>query len=624
MKTRTQKLLGLFAVAMICLARTGAAQQVRAELSQDNAGVGQPVRLNISITGGRGAQVPQQLNIDGIDARFIGKSEQMQWQMNGGGVSSTATSTYSYMIVPLRQGEFTIPPISIAVGGKTVKTSPLTLRVSGGQGIPVLPAIPVPQSQTGRQSVSPAPPAQTTPRSPRGSQQEETKIAFGDLIIPKKTVYVGEVVPVELRFYFDAHYPVRLPDRPAFAGDGFTVMRFSKPIEKQQEVAGRIYNVVIFQTALSAAKAGTLEISPANMDSQIQLPGRSGMDDFFGGFFGNMMSSGDIRHTTVSTQSAKLEVKPLPKEGQPENFSGAIGQFSLQASAAPKQAAAGDPISLNVTVSGRGNFDAMGAPVLLESDGWRTYPPGEKFEASQSDPIGFNGEKRFEYMLVAREDRSKTPIAEFSFFDPSLEKYVTIKSTSIAVTAKGGAAEQAAVAAATPGPQAQITPGASSAPVHDESPLASNFSPASFTSFAQDRRFLVVNGALAAVWSAALLFGLGRIAAASPIAMQSAARRDSRKLLRRMEDPQCGLEQFFHMAEKFVHSRLAPNGSNSDVRELLENSNVSDQTKSVVRTVLNRHDESRYSASGLPSKLDAEERKQIVDQLRGFDHELRR
>ena len=87
MKARTQKLLSLFALVMICMVRTGAAQQVRAELSQDYAGVGQPVRLNISVTGGRGAQVPQQLNIEGIDARFIGKSEQMQWQMSGGGVT---------------------------------------------------------------------------------------------------------------------------------------------------------------------------------------------------------------------------------------------------------------------------------------------------------------------------------------------------------------------------------------------------------------------------------------------------------------------------------------------------------------------------------------------------------
>ena len=588
MKARMQKLVLLFVLAVFGVTRAGEAQQVRAELSQDYAAVGQPVRLNISVTGGRGAQVPQQLNIDGIDARFVGKSEQMQWQMGKGGVNSSATSIYSYIIVPLRQGEFTIPAIPMVIAGKTVTTSPLKLSVSGGRGnVPVLPAIPVPQRQKGQQSVPP-PAAQATPRSARGSQQDESKIAFGDLIIPKKSVYVGEVVPVELRFYFDASYPVRLPDRPTFSGDGFTVMRFSKPIEKQQEVGGRAYNLVIFQTALTAAKAGSLEISPATMESQIQLPGRSGMDDFFGGFFGNMLSAGDVRQTTVSTQSAKLEVKPLPKDGQPENFSGAIGQFSLQAAAAPKQAAAGDPISLNVTVSGRGNFDAMGAPVLLDAEGWRTYPPGEKFEASQSDPIGFNGEKRFEYMIVAREDRSKTPIAELSFFDPAIEKYVTVRSNAVAVTAKGGKVDPSPVAAATSTPQPQIAP-SPAAPVEVEDQLASDYTPASFSSFAYNRSFLIVNGALAATWSAALLIGLGRIAATSSFAKESAFRRNKRALLRKMEDPQCGPEQFFRNAEQFLQACLSNNGTRSDLGELLERSKVGDQSKAAVRTILSRY-----------------------------------
>jgi BatD DUF11 like domain len=624
MKARMQKLVALFLLAMIALAGAGKAQQVRAELSQDYAAVGQPVRLNISVTGGRGAQVPQQLNVDGVDARFVGKSEQMQWQMGKGGVNSNATSTYSYIIVPLRQGDFTIPAIPIVVSGKTLKTSPLKLSVSGGRGnVPVLPAIPVPQRQKGQQSVSPPPTAQATPRSARGSQQDETKIAFGDLIIPKKTVYVGEVVPVELRFYFDASYPVRLPDRPTFSGDGFTVMRFSKPIEKQQEVGGRTYNLVIFQTALTAAKAGSLEISPATMESQIQLPGRSGIDDFFGGFFGNMLSTGDVRQTTVSTQSAKLEVKPLPKDGQPENFSGAVGQFSLQASAAPKQAAAGDPISLNVTVVGRGNFDAMGAPVLVDAEGWRTYPPGEKFEASQSDPIGFNGEKRFEYMIVAREDRSKTPIAELSFFDPAVEKYVTVRSNGIAVTAKGGKVDSSPVAAASATPQPQATP-IPAVPIQTEDQLASDYSPGSFTSFAYNRTFLMVNGTLAAAWSAALLFGLGRIAATSSFAQESAYRRHNRALLRKMEDPQCAPEQFFRNAEQFVHGCLSTNGTNSDLDELLERSKVSEESKAAVRTILSRYDEWKYSPSDAPPRLEAAERQQLIAQLKGFDHELRK
>jgi BatD DUF11 like domain len=617
MKTRTVKLPGLFAILLFGLIPTGEAQQVQAELSQEYCGVGQPVRLNILVTGARGAQVPQQLNIDGIDARFIGKSEQMQWQMKGGGMNSTSTSTFSYLIVPLRQGDFTIPPIPVTIGGKTIKTSPLTLNVVGGQGVPVRPAIPVPKSQTGRQSVSPPPSAQATPRS-QDSQSEEKRITFGDLIIPKKTLYVGEVVPVELRFYFDAGYPARLPDRPMFSGEGFTVMPFSKPIEKQQEVDGRVYNVVIFQTAISAAKAGTLEISPATIESQVQVPNRppAGFDDFFGGFLGNMLS-GDIRQITVRTQSAKLEVKPLPKDGRPEDFSGAVGQFSLQASATPKQAAAGDPISFNVTVSGRGNFDAMAPPVLLDAEGWRSYPPGEKFEASPSDPVGFNGEKRFEFMIVAREDRSKTPVAQLSFFDPSLEKYVTLKSTAIEVTAKG-TVDPTAVAAAAPA--AQPTPAATPGAIQQESLLASDFSSGSFAPFIHDRRFLIANCALAVVWSVALTFGLGRAVAVSSFAKKSAARRGSRKLFRKMENPDCTPEQFLNLAGEFVSSRLKSNGARSDVSELLENSRASDTTKSAVRTILSRHDEGRYSANGV--KLDAAERKLILDQLKTFDHEI--
>ncbi len=617
MKTGTVKLFGFFSILLLGLISTGRTQQVEAELSQEYSGVGQPVRLNISVTGGRGAQIPQQLNIDGIDARFIGKSEQMQWQMKGGGVNSTATSTFSYLIVPLRPGDFTIPPIPVTIGGKTVKTVPLTLHVMGGQGVPVRPAIPVPKSQTGRQSVSPPSSAQTPPRS-QGSQSEERKITFGDLIIPKKTLYVGEVVPVELRFYFDASYPARLPDRPIFAGEGFTVMPFSKPNEKQQEVDGRVYNVVIFQTAISAAKAGTLEVAPATIESQVQVPSRSpsGFDDFFGGFFGNMMS-GDIRQITVRTQSAKLEVKPLPKDGRPEDFSGAVGQFSLQAIAAPKQAAAGDPISFNVAVSGRGNFDAMAPPVLLDAEGWRSYPPGEKFAASPSDPVGFNGEKRFEFMIVAREDQSKTPVAQLSFFDPSLEKYVTIKSTAIEVTAKG-TADPAAVAAATPA--AQPAPAASPVAIPQESLLAPDFSPASFTPFAHGRSFLVANGALAVVWSVALMFGLGRAAAASSLAKKSAARRESRKLFRRMQDPDCTPEQFLDMAGEFICDRLKSNGAPADVSELLENSRASEETKLAMGTVLSRRDEGRYSANG--ARLDAAERKLILDQLKTFDHEM--
>ena len=90
-----------------------------------------------------------------------------------------------------------------------------------------------------------------------------------------------------------------------------------------------------------------------------------------------------------------------------------------------------------------------------------------------------------------------------------------------------------------------------------------------------------------------------------------------------MEDPQCDPEQFFRAAEQFVHGCLADNGSSADARDLLESCKASDQTKAAVRNVLNRCDECKFSANGA-RKLDATERQQILGQLKGFDHEVRK
>jgi hypothetical protein len=612
--------LGAAALLLACAVPVRA-QQVQAALAQETAAVGQPVQLNISITGGSGVRLPDRINIEGLDIRFAGKSEQTQVTMNNGRLNAVTSAIYTYMIIPIKPGTFTIPALSLQVAGKVLKTAPLTLTVGGTPGgtlpgnVPVLPAIPVPQSQ-GR--AMPGQPQVAQPQNPNPPSEDE--IAYGDFVLPRKTAFVGEVVPVEIRFFFNADYPVRLQDKPSFTGDGFTVMNFTKPVQREQEINGQRYNVVTFQTAITPAKAGTLEISPAEIESQIQFPfsGHSRQDDFFGGLFGSM---GDRRDLTVKTKPISLEVKALPKEGRPADFGGAIGQFSIAGSANPRKAAAGDALSLNVTVSGRGNFDAMGAPVLIEDEGWRTYPPGEKFVPSPSDPIGFNGEKRYEYMILAREDRSLTPVAEFTYFDPSLEKYVTLKTPPVAVEAKGGGspapapavAAAAAPTAQTPAPAAAATPEETGEP----GVLARNFSPATFEPFAKNKVFLAVNGALALTWAAALLFGIGRVVSQSKSAREAAARKETRKLLHKMAPTSCATEQFYQHAADFVAARL---GSHS--REALESAPVSAETKSAVAGILDTHDEMKYSTTGSAPALSVEDRRRMVAQLKSFDEEL--
>ena len=91
-----------------------------------------------------------------------------------------------------------------------------------------------------------------------------------------------------------------------------------------------------------------------------------------------------------------------------------------------------------------------------------------------------------------------------------------------------------------------------------------------------------------------------------------------------MEDPQCGPEQFFRNAEQFLQACLSNNGRRSDLGELLERSKVGDQSKAAVRTILSRYDEWKYSPSDAPPRLEVAERQQLVAQLKGFDHELRK
>ena len=615
---RATKLIALGTLSLLTAATALRAQQVQATLSNDTVSVGQPVQLDVSVTGGQ-AKVPAQLTVDGLDIRQMGQSQNVQMSLDNGRFNATTTTVYTYLVMPLREGTFTIPAIAVNVAGsKTLKTAPQTLRVASGVGggggsMPVRPAIPAPQTQrpqTVPPQVQQLPPAQT-------QQPQDDRPVFGTILIPKKSAYVGEVVPVELRFYVDEQYPCNAPLPPRLSGDGFTVMKMSDMKLRKQEVNGRLYNVAVFQTALIPAKAGMLTIPEATLPIEIQVPlrGTRDMADLLSGLMGQPMS---VKETVVQTQPEELEAKALPREGRPEDFSGAIGQFSMLSTASPKKTSAGDPVSLNVVVSGRGNFEAMGAPTLAENEGWRTYPPKEKFEPTAGDVIGFNGKKNYEFMLLAREDQSKTPDVKFAFFDPEIGKYVELKNDAIAVNARGSSAAgntQIAVAsAATPTPAAQATPAqpAPSLPQPGDE-LAKNFAPAEYTSLFQQKEFLIANGAVAVAWCAALIFAIGRMASRSSLAHKSARRREAKQILHQMEGSE--KTEFYQRAEEFIALQFG-GIITSDAHAALERSSLSEERKEALREVLARNQELKYSAGYAPGGLDAEERKRVLDTLK--------
>ncbi len=442
----------LAALLLVMSVRGSAEVAVTAELSRPDVSLGDMAELQVRVSGTQGANVPRELAVEGLQIRLTGQSTQVQ--MVNFKVSSSVL--YSYVVMPLRAGTFTIPSIPVTAEGKQYRTAPVSLTVHAGGG--AVPGIAAPPPQ----QIAPQMPGMP-PRPIRNAAQaqDQVRLAFGEIQCLKRTIYAGEMVPVEIRFYFDARNQVQVRGKVDFGGEGVIAERFPDPGESREERDGAIYNVLTFRTLLSAVKPGTINLSPAKIDCQIQLPGAlpPGFDDpVFQQLLGGQSPFNQTKDIAVKTEPLRLEVLPLPKEGRPASFAGAVGQFDLDAVVQNPRPAPGDPVTLTVKIGGKGNFKGMGAPVLTGSDGWRSYPPTDKFDAT--DVLSYTGVKAFDFTLIAQEPRQSTPAAEFSYFDPVTAKYVTLASKPLPVDASPGSPVNQAALPAGPAPGATASPAA--------------------------------------------------------------------------------------------------------------------------------------------------------------------
>ena len=408
---------------------------VTAVLSNSQATVGETVDLQIKVTGPGDAQPPEEISIDGLEIRSTGTSRQFEIH----NFSTSSSVTYNYTILPLRAGRFTIPPQTVHAGGKILRTPELALNVADAPG------------------------QQTTTRPGRSAQNPQNQSAkagdlvFAELVVPKKTAYVGEIVPVQIRMGFDARVHPRLTEPPEITGQGFTSQKLQQSSQNLETINGRPFEVVTFKTAIAAARAGKFEIGPVKAKAQVVVPRRRNAprsrspfdlfdldDPFSDPFFSNPFAQmGERRDIQISSDPVALEVKPLPPNAPP-SFSGAIGSFTMAIDAKPKSVQVGDPITVTTTISGRGNFDRVNAPLLEDDRGWHKYPPSSKFK--QDDEVGISGTKTFETVVSPNENKQSLPLLAFSYFDPAKEQYVTLHSEPMAITVQGGAAAPAVAA----------------------------------------------------------------------------------------------------------------------------------------------------------------------------------
>jgi hypothetical protein len=398
-----------------------------ASLDRDTLTLGESATLSLAFEGGSPNRVPAP-SVPGLQIAQAGTSQNMSW-VNG---AMSATVTVSFSVTPQHAGEFTIPALTADVNGQQLSTAPLKFIVSKAA----------------------APSA--------AAVNSGSEVAFLKLNFPKQKVYAGESIVARLELYLRDDVQnfgnFQITSSPT---DGFSA---GKTVELQNQrrrvqVGSRVYTEIPLALPLTAVKTGALALGPFTASAVVVLPAQNqGGNPLF-----QMFNQGEQKQVTLATETLNIESLPLPEQNKPANFTGAVGQFDLAASAGPTTVTVGDPVTVRVQISGRGALDA----VTLPEQGWqnfKTYPPTTKLETT--DQFGFQGTKTFEQIISPlNNDVHELPALTFSFFNPEDGQYHTLTQPAVPLTVKA--------AGATPLPQMAATK-SEEKPAQDILPIKEN------------------------------------------------------------------------------------------------------------------------------------------------------
>src|SRR5690606_31079366 len=310
--------------------------------------------------------------------------------------------TYSYFLSPKQRGSFTIKQATIEIDGEIYKTTPQTIVVTA--------AVDRPNDDNNPDTIA------------SNSIHLVAEVSNGN-------PYLNEAITVVYKLYVSPDTGVRNwreIDNPRY--NDF----WSQNIDiKNLKVLNGTYKgedyryVVLRKTVLYPQKTGKLDIEPLSLDVTVEVP--TNRRDVFGGRLFTQT------HKVVTAGSRAINVKALPEEGKPADFTGAVGQFDFNVIPSKTDLKASESFTLKVDVKGKGNLKLFELPQLNLPGSLEVYEP-EFDEQISTNISGMQGKVTNNYTIVPQY-KGKYPIpgVSFSYFDPKAKKYKTISSQEILI-----------------------------------------------------------------------------------------------------------------------------------------------------------------------------------------------
>ncbi|MFQ5952265.1 MAG: BatD family protein [Candidatus Omnitrophota bacterium] len=419
MKNQNSKGKIFIACVFFCCLAVGLAiaqqeERLDATLERDSVSLGNPVYLYVTFYGSKNISPPNIPTVDGLRIKYVGPSTKIS--VINGRVSQSIT--HSYLVIPLEEGDFEIGPFSVKYNDEVYRANPVVLMARESP----VPRLRRPSGKARRVSVSTEPAEPSVPYS--GDR------VFLAMEVEKKKMYINEIIPVTIKLYVSN---LRLKDieYPEFSHEGFSAGPYAEPQRSMAVVKGMRYDTLVFKRNIFGIKEGEYVLGPARIKCEVverRQPStrpssrRSIFDD---DFFSSMLGRFQTYPLQLKSKDIPVTILPFPEKGRPEGFQGAVGDFHMDAKAKPGKVKVGDPIVLQMIISGKGSLDTVTAPQLKGDDAFKTYEPQVSIKT---------GKKIYEQVIIPKTDEvSFLPEISFSFLNPKTGEYKTIKKDNIPI-----------------------------------------------------------------------------------------------------------------------------------------------------------------------------------------------
>lgn len=414
---RTVAVLPRFVLLLLGLLMFGAAAAAATfttSLDRDTVILGESVTLTFKFEGVQTGGMPKLPVIPGLQP--TGGTSSGFNSSTGPDGKTQVVQTFAMPFATERVGDITIPGFTIEVAGQKFSSTPLTLKV-----------------------------LREDPNTPPADLA--TNQVFLWLALPKKELFIGEILVAELRLYLRSEIGnISDLNIPNVSGDGYNAGPLNRAAQFQRRVGNATYTVLPFNFTLAPVKNGRLTVGP--LAGTVVIYG--GPQDVFGRYRQSAQAS-------FSSEPQQLSVLPVPQENAPANFTGAVGNYTMNVSVGPTNVATGDPITVRVQISGRGALNGLMLPEQTAWGDFKSYPPTAKVETT--DALGLQGAKTFEQVISPENaDIQELPPFAFSFFDPETKIFRTLTHPATKLIVRPGGAVVAPTIAATSKPSSTEAP----------------------------------------------------------------------------------------------------------------------------------------------------------------------